>query len=230
MTRGRTMRGRARAAWLAAALVSTAAGCGLSHTIDRDLLDQISIEYKLTLFDAENDLSIALDERERVQREIYETRRDIADAEAQIVEAVSDAERAKKKNEKERVAVSRMAQEVFKLKIAYLEQQIDYLRDKLESQDNMIDVARARYELAKAKLVKKNNVRGAESVDLPAFEAQVDAYIQEARAGQKTLEASAKKVEQVKDVWLKRRDELSQASGGGVGSAWAEDGGVWGMQ
>ena len=40
-------------------------------------------------------------------------------------------------------------------------------------QDALITVAWARYELAKAKLVKKNNVRGASDVDLTDFEEQV---------------------------------------------------------
>lgn len=207
-----------------------AGGCGLSHTVDRDLLTVISIEYKMTLFDAENDLSIAMDERERIQQEIQATKQDVRDAEAQVVEAESDAERASLKGEAEKVDIADMAADVFQLKIGYLTAEISFLRERLTAQDALIDVAMAKYELAKAKLVKKNNVHGAADIELVDFEEQVDAYVERAKAGQQVLSEVRTEVDAIKAIWLEQREQLSSASGGGIGSPWAEDSALWGSQ
>lgn len=212
-------------------LVVAAHGCSsLSYTIDRDLLSEITLENKLSLFDAENDVSIAVDEKEQIQRQIQGVKQDIADAEAQIAEAESDAARASAKSDAKGEAVASAAQDVYDYKISYLEAYIAFLRKKLAAQEGLILVAYAKYELAKAKLVKKNNVRGASDIEEADFEAQVDSYVEKARAEQESLAEEEKEVEAVKKEWLTRREQLQSQSGGGVGSPWAEDSALWGSQ
>ncbi|MBI3180520.1 MAG: hypothetical protein HYZ27_12725, partial [Deltaproteobacteria bacterium] len=100
-----------------AAMVMLVCGCGgLGATVDRTLLREITIENKLLLFDAENDVSIALDEREQIMRNIQEVKDSIRDAEAQVAEAESDEDRAGQKKDAKRVALSRAAGQVFELK------------------------------------------------------------------------------------------------------------------
>ncbi len=205
-------------------------GCGLTYMVDRDVLLNIALEHKVGLFDAENDVSIAVDAREAIQNEIRESRRDIEYAEAQIAEAISDGERAAQKGEWDKVELADLAGEVFELKIDFLEEHIDYLYEKRGLQDLIIVVANAKFELEKAKLVKKINVRGSESVDLEDFEWQVDDKVESARAAQEDLMVTGQEVEEVKQLWVDRRDQLSQKSGGGIGSPWAEDGGMWGIK
>lgn len=209
--------------------VLLAGGCGpIGLTVDRDLLREITVENKLLLFDAENDVSIAIDEREQIHRQIYQAKADIRDTEAQIEEAISDQDRALEKGDERNAELAAMAHDVYLLEADYLEERLEFLRDKLKAQEDMILVALAKFELAKAKLVKKNNVRGAQDIELADFEEQVDRYVEDATDTRVDLEEREKEVEAVKQEWLKTRDELMAKSGGGVGSPWAEDSALWG--
>lgn len=212
--------------WLAACL----SGCGLRHTVDRSLLSEIAMEYKLTLFDAENEVSIAMDERDHIVRQIQELKRDIAEAERQQEDASADGVRARRNNQAEKAALADQAAEVFGLKVDYLEARLDLLRTRLDVQSTFVDVARAKLELAKAQLVERNNVRGAESVNVAKFEQQVEDYVGRAKKAQEMLNRVQGEVDEVKATWLAAREKLNQASGGGWGSPWAEDGGVWGTE
>lgn len=204
-------------------------GCGgLGYQVERDLLTEVSVENKLTLFDAENNVAISLDERDQIRREIQMVRQQIEDTDKQIREAIEDGERAEDKGDAERANIAVMAEEVFDLKKDFLYEQIGLLRSRLEVQEAYIYVAFAQYELAKAKLVKKNNVRGAQDIELEDFEAQVDEYVEQAKEINQDFAEYEQEVEQVKQAWLARREELQQASGGGLGSPWAEDSALWG--
>ncbi len=215
---------------MALLLLSVSACGGLRYRVDRDQLKEITIENKLTLFDAENDVSIALDEREAIHREIQDAKQDIADADAQVAESEVDAARAAQKGDQAKEQVAYGAMEVFQLKIRYLEDHLGFLRAKLKAQEDLIRVAQAKFELAKAKLAKNNNVRGAADLELADFEAQVDECVEKAKATYQDLAAFEQEVEAVKKAWLDRRDQLMQASGGGVGSPWAEDSALWGRE
>ncbi len=209
------------------ALSATACG-GLSYTVDRDLLKDVSIENKLVLFDAENDVSIALDERESLKKQVSEARQDIADAKAKIKEAKADAERAAEKGDANAQQVGDLAEETYDKKIDYLNERISFLKRRLDAQERLIYVAWARYELAKAKLVKKNNVRGANDVEIPDFEEQVDKFVELAKEDQEAIKQEEAQLAAVQQEWLAQREKLQQASGGGLGSSWVEDGSIWG--
>ncbi len=209
------------------ALSATACG-GLSYTVDRDLLKDVSIENKLVLFDAENDVSIALDERESLKKQVNEARQDISDAKAKIKEAKADAERAAEKGDGNAQQVGDLAEETYDKKIDYLNERISFLKRRLDAQERLIYVAWARYELAKAKLVKKNNVRGANDVEIPDFEEQVDKFVELAKEDTESLKQEEAQLAQVQQEWLAQREKLQAASGGGLGSSWVEDGSIWG--
>lgn len=202
----------------------------LAFTVDGDLLQEVSLESKIMLFDAENDVSIAIDELDQIQRDIREIKQDIRDAQEQVAEAESDAARASGKDDDEAELLGETAAEVFELKIDYLMGELDYLGEKREIQDNLIDVAKAKFELAKAKLVKKNNVRGVEDIEIEDYEAQVDYYVEVAQMDQEWLAELATEVEGIKTFWLEERTKLQEASGGALGSPWAEDSALWGRR
>lgn len=201
---------------------------GLSYTVDRDLLNHISIENKLLLFDAENDVSIALDEREALKKQMSETRQDIADAKAKIQEAKADAERAQAKGDANAETVGDLAEDAYDKKIDWLNERLGFLRKRLEAQDRLVYVAWARYELTKAKLVKKNNVRGANDVEIPDYEEQVDKYVELAKEDAESLKVEEEELNKAQQEWLTERAKLQAASGGGLGSSWVEDGSIWG--
>ncbi|MEM6730896.1 MAG: hypothetical protein AAF658_05035, partial [Myxococcota bacterium] len=146
-----------------------------------------------------------------------------------IKDAVEDGKRASEKGDPEREQVAVMAEEVFELKKDYLFERVSLLREKLKVQESYIYVAFARYELAKAKLVKKNNIRGAQDIEVEEFEAQVDEYVEAAKEVAQDFTAYEQEVEQVRQVGVTRREELQKASGGGLGSPWAEDSALWGF-
>jgi hypothetical protein len=214
--------------YFALAVVALSGCGGLSYSVDRDLLRDVSVEHKLVLFDAENDVSIALDERENIRRQITELKQDIRDAESKILEADQDAERASLKSDSAAEEVARMAHEVYEYKISFLEERITFLRQRLKAQEGLIYVAWAKFELAKAKLLKKNNVRGASDIDLVDFEEQVDGYVERAKDEQVDTAEAEKSVQAAEQEWLSRREKLQSASGGGQGSPWAEDSAAWG--
>ncbi len=207
-----------------------ASACGLGYTVQRDMLKQIAIEYKLTLFDAENDVSIAMDERDKIQREIRLVYKDKHATQAQIEEAESDEERAAEKGDATAEAVAEYAAEVFEMRIDYLDMRIDFLRARKKGQDGIVAVALAKYELEKATLVKKNNVRGSEDIDLADFKEQVSDYVERAQDFQLDLDELAQEVEAEKQAWLVEREKLSKMSGGGIGSTWVEEGVLWGEE
>jgi len=214
-------------AWVALAIALSGCG-GLSYSVDRRLLGDLAIENKLALFDAENELSIALDEQEQLGKQMHEARAALARAYDQVSEAESDGARAERKKDAAAAKVAGLAVVAGEHKITYLKTSVAWLRRRVVLQTALINVADARFELAKAKLVKKNNVRGAASIDLADFEGQVSRYLEKARDEQQDVDAAAKVVASTKGVWQTARDALSKASGGGLGSPWAEDGAVWG--
>lgn len=212
-----------------AVLALSASACGgLSYTIDRDLLKDISIENKLILFDAENDVSIALDERESLKKQVNEARQDISDAKAKIKEARADAERAQEKGVANAQSVGDLAEDAYDKKIDYLNDRIGFLKRRLEAQERLIYVAWARYELAKAKLVKKNNVKGANDVEIADYEEQVDKFVELAKEDTEVLKREEAELNASQQEWLAQREKLQAASGGGLGSSWVEDGAIWG--
>jgi hypothetical protein len=217
-----------RALWTAVLGVSLLGCGGLSYEVDRNLLRDVSVENKLLLFDAENDVSIALDEQEMQQRKIRETRTQIRAMDTLEREAEADLDRAKAKKDPKAVDTASMSLDVLALKREYLEAHVDALREKLSAQDVLVRVALAKYELAKAKLVKKNNVRGADKIDLKDFEEQVDDIVASARDAQSDVAEAEKEAAQKRQAWLAARAKLEKTGAGGAGSPWADDATAWG--
>ncbi|MEZ4273269.1 MAG: hypothetical protein R3C68_18075 [Myxococcota bacterium] len=220
-------RHRLLSAWVG---VFTLSSCGLAHTVDRDLLRHVSLSNKLLLFDAENNLSIAIDEKDKIDKQILEVRRDIRAAYSQRDAAREDEDRADDRGDAEAVRLAIMAQDVAEMKIDYLRGYVDFLDEKRDVQERHILLAQAQFELAKAKLIKENNVKGAEKVDLEDFENQVKKWVEVAKDAQADLAETSKELDAERQAWLGQREKLRELSGGGLGSPWADDATVWGAE
>jgi len=73
-------------------------GCGnLSKTVPRSLLAGLSVENKLTLFEAENELAIAWDEHEQAMHKILEVKAATTEAQDQVSLSREDKARAEQK-------------------------------------------------------------------------------------------------------------------------------------
>lgn len=206
-------------------------GCsGLGHTVDRHMLRDISIENKLQLFEAENELAIAVDERENIIREGQQVRRQKDATLAGVDDAREDRGRAADKADAKAEALAALAIEVLELKIEFLNAMLDHIDDRLNAQEDLTRVALAKFELAKARIVKRNNVSGASGIDLADFEAQVDRCVETARDAQRDVSRAEAEVAQARAKWISERARLEKQSDGGLGSAWAEDEPAWGWQ
>jgi chromosome segregation ATPase len=207
---------------------AAATGCaGLSHTVDRKLLQGLSLTNKLLLFDAENDVMIALDEIEGIKRDIRRGKQAVADARAQSADAASDRERAEEKGDDKGEELAELAEDVFDLKTDYLNASVDLLRERLDAQEESVLMAQAKYELTKARVVVRSNAAGSTRINLNDYTNQVDEMAERAREAREDVAETKKDVEELKQRWLKERNRLQQASGGGLGSPWVEDSLLW---
>lgn len=209
-------------------LVTVVLAAGCAKRVDRELLRDLTVESKLVLFEAENEVSIALDEEEMLTRQIRELRAQVKEIDVLKNEADGDADRAKARKDDKAVEVAKKAYDVLDLKRRFVEYRVRLLKQKLSAQDRLVRVSYAKYELAKAKLVKKNNVRGADKVDLADFEKQVDNMVEKARDAQGAVEQAEKEAEAKKQEWLAARSQLESSAGGGASSPWADDASAWG--
>ena len=210
-------------------IVGLSMGCGsLSYRVDRDLLRDISVENKLLLFEAENDVSIALDEQEQIQRQLRDLRKQINEVGSQKGAADDDRDRAQNRKDDKAAQLAATSRQVLDLKRRFLEARVSALREKLSAQEGLVLVAFAKYELAKAKLIKKNNVRGAADIDLADFEKQVDKHVTKAKEEKVAVDGAAKEAEAKRQEWLTARNQLEKSSGGGASSPWADDAMAWG--
>lgn len=202
--------------------------CGLAHTVDRDLLRAMTIEQKLLLFDAQNEVAITLDEREELRQDIAELKLDRQKVARAIRDAEEDADRADDKGDVQAEQISNLAAEVFELQSDYLDEALTYARDRLAAHEQMVKVAHAKFELAKARLVKDNNLPGASSIDLEDFEEQVDSAVEDAQEERAELKEQQTEVDNAKKAWLQQREVLNKKSGGALGNPWVDGSETWG--
>jgi hypothetical protein len=204
------------------------AGCAdLAYRVPRSMLRELSVENKLALFEAENEVAIAWDEREQAMRKIQVIKFALTDAEKQWDDAKESEARAKKKNSAKAAQVAAVAIKTFLAKIEFLEAMLNVARERYYVKESVLTVALARFELAKATLVKKNSIAGAEDIELENFEGQVDHWVQRARSRQEDLAGAEKGANERKKVYMAQRDLLDKTSGGGLGSPWVEDATPW---
>ena len=185
-------------------LLSAATACsGLRYEIDNDVFRDMPIDKKLRLFDAENDVSLAVDERAQVRARIREIKIEakLASSEVDAAPELEDAA----DNASLDVLTSRMWQS----RADYLEGSLDYLRKRLQLQDGLILLARAKFELAKALLVKKNKLAGVEDIEIKNFEEQIAAINQALQGEQGDLEGQKGNLERLRAAWLTLRNEVA---------------------
>ncbi len=200
-----------------------AASCAApSLTVDKDVLDKITIENKLLLFDAENELNIAIDSRDQVVDEIEQIKEDIRRAKKKLEVAERDQEAFNDKGDQERAKVAAYKGTSEEARIDYLDARLDWARARLGRERAKLIVAKAKFELAKASLVKKNNVPGASSIDLADFEAQVKDYEEDVTDADEDIKETESEMKQKENAWLVASKALRQATGGALGSRWID--------
>lgn len=211
---------------MALALVALGSGSACrsapSLRVDKDVLEKITIENKLLLFDAENELNIAIDSRDQVVDEIEQTKQDIRRSEKKRDVAERDASVFSSKGDQERAKVAAARAAESDARVDYLEARLDWVRERLVKERARLVVAKAEFELAKARLVKKNNVPGASDLELPDFEAQVKSYAVDVTDADADIQKAEAKMKAREETWAAAVKQLQTATGGALGSKWLD--------
>lgn len=196
------------------------AGCaGLSHRVDRSLLDQVPNEELLLLFDAENAVYIARDEADLATRNLEDARKALR--RAQEYRALID-ERRKSGAAIDSAQVLQLLEEWNNARMEMRDKEVTLRQEELSSSGVRLWAARARYEHAKAKLIKDFNPVGGANIDLERFLTQVKDW--EVREQQVLAELKARQDELVaaRDKYIQLAVRLQQESRGAYGGPWAD--------
>lgn len=175
-------------------------GCGgksISHTVDPDKLREMSRQGERWIFDAENEIVVALDKLDEAKDILARTKRRINEAE----EAVERSEKRK----------SRLGVEVAEGWLAYLESLEEWAEENIEHQRLGVVVARATVELAKAQVINREDLLGGKGFDMKDYQEQYDSLKAEFETEQKRIDKLRKRArKREKKWWTLRRRYVAQ--------------------
>lgn len=194
-------------------------GCfGLWHRIDRDALDRIPNDEKLALFDAENAVIIAKDNIEAVERRISDGRK--------AVDSAREKMQLLEENPKVAGISSPDVLELYKEWAALrLELRQDEMRHYYLLRDVAEDelwLARASYEMEKARLVHDLDPEKGAGVNLEGFEQQTADREIVVGEGKAKIDESKIILEEVRSRYDSVSQRLQESSGGAFGGPWAD--------
>lgn len=190
--------------------------------VDASVLERITIENKLLLFDAENELNIAIDSRDQVVDEIEQIKEIVDRARQKREVAIRDSEVFSDKGDAEKAKLAVLRAEALDARVTFLKAKLEWARQRLEKERAKLIVARSQFELAKAQLVKKNNVPGASDLELADFESQVEDYKADVNEADEDIQEAAAEMQAKEQAWTETNKSLQAASGGALGSQWLE--------
>jgi chromosome segregation ATPase len=175
-----------------AALLS---GCGpsLSYTVSPELIKRLPKSSRRSVFQAETVVTIAVDRKSSVKRQIDNARREIDRTEERIKKARKEAEGAAAR-EAEKID---MEIDMLDAKIDFLNDKIDHLEMSLKLAEMELVLAKAQFELAKVKLVKKHSI---------AFSDSEEDFVEQAKSIQADVDDMRKDVDE-DAADLKRKEE-----------------------
>lgn len=207
-------------------LVLVAAGaCNyLSYSVDNDAFATMSVDKKMRLFDAENDVSIAEDEREQMRERLRQIREDMRAVKRQRAALEEDV---RNRGEADADRTMDLADTMWDRRLDYLDMSLDYMKGRIGVQGTLISLARAKFELAKVLLIKKNKLEGSESLTVRDFEQQVSEIAQRAKAEQAELDRTKPPLERARLQWLKLRDDVAASSLSALGTPGEDELPVW---
>ncbi len=203
-------------------VVGATPGCflfGLSHRIDRDLLEQIPNEEKLLLFDAENGVYIAKDE-------IQDARRAVEDAEHALerAERYDDVIQTRKESGAaiDTPQVINALSEWNAARIELRQAEVAYREQQVSTAESRLWASRARYERAKARLVKDFDPEEGADIDVVDFDEQVKDLEADEQEEQKALDELEKQMQLARGKYNQLSVRLQKMSGGAYGGPWAD--------
>lgn len=200
-------------------VASTSACAGLSHRVDRDLLEDVPNEELLMLFDAENAVYIARDEAELARRNLEDARK-ARERARKYKDLIADRRNSGAAIDSSQVL--QLLEEWNDARIDMREKEAVLREEELATSDVRLWAARARYERAKAKLIKDFNPGGGADIDMTDFDEQVtdwEGKEKEALEGLTTLEEA---LSTARTTYIDLAVRLQKESKGAYGGPWAD--------
>ena len=201
---------------LFAAVMLTGCAGSLSYTVDQSLIKRLPKSSRRSVFQAETVVTIAVDQKSTTKRQIDSTRREIARTE----------ERVESRKKRQEAAAAREADKIdmeidmLWAKVSYLEDKVDHLYFVLKLRDKELLLAKAQFELAKVKLVKKHSI---------AFDGNEEDFVDQVRSLQEEVndfrmdvEEDAADLKASEDEWLAVKKRYFSAVGESSKGWWTE--------
>lgn len=175
------------------AVLATGCGSGLSHTVKESYLKDMSRQGQLWVFDAENEIVVALDKLDEAKDQRSEIRRQIKRAQRSI-------EKAEKRG-------NRLAVEVAESWLSYLESMEEWADENIDLHRFGIIVARATVELAKAQVINREDLLGGKGFDMRDYQEQYNQLNDEYNETKKKVDGLRKRARKREQKWwtLRRR-------------------------
>lgn len=172
---------------------SACSGTHLSYTIDDDQLRDMSRQGQIWVFDAENEVVVALDQLDESRDILRDVRRRL-----KLAEAAVDAAEKRGRNQ---------AVQVAEAQVKYLEALEEWAEEEVRLRLFAVTVARATVELAKAQVVRREDLLGGKDFSLKNYQQQRDELLAAQEARQKQVNALRRAARTQEAGWwqLRRR-------------------------
>lgn len=158
--------------------IACAACSHVKYTVSDSYFKNISIDKKAQLLESENDLAIAENDLLQISAQIVDFKRTMHDKN-------NDAEQK-----------------------LYLRMSMDYLKSRLDIQASIIDVAQAKFELAKVQMIKKYKLAKDDLFDINQFSNQIVLLQKIVDNKFKILKSNIKDIEQARTNAINKRHQL----------------------
>lgn len=193
-------------------------GCGpsLSLTVPDDLLLRLPKNSRKSVFQAETLVTIAIDHKGSIKRQIENTELEINRTKIKIDES-----------KKARSAATSRTADKITLEIHMLDVKVDYLEDYLDHQhtvyklaDKELLLAKAQFELVKVQLVKTHSIAfNKDEADFVKQVKKIEAHVKDFR---KKVDAEAAELKRSEEKWLAAKKEYYAAIGESDKGWWTE--------
>ncbi|HVE85778.1 MAG TPA: hypothetical protein VND93_23145 [Myxococcales bacterium] len=194
---------------VAACALALCAGCGprYARKVPGELVAKLPYEVRIELLEAENDLGVAVDQRDEAENEVLRTRNAIRRARDRKTAAEREVGEANDAVSRE---VARLAVDEAGARIEYLRARQDANVAAQERDDLALECAWARYELAKLNAARKAKVEGAEKLPLKDFEEQPKQCQADVVNRQLRVTQEIKKAETARADWDSKKSALAK--------------------
>ena len=199
---------RITATLLLGAAFAACGGARLSHTVDEDKLREMSRQGQIWVHDAENEMVVALDRLDEANDELRAVKRRIRAAE----EAVERSESGK----------SRQAVQVAEGWRVALEGLEDWAKANIKLQRLGLVVARASVELAKARVIQREDLLGGKDFNVGDYQAQYNRLKGMYDKRHKYIEALRRKARKKEQRWWTLRRRFTAQSGDHDSGLWID--------